>query len=930
MISLDRRSFLKVSSLVGGGLMFFRPTAKAGLYTPNVKRPKGSIKYYPNICSFCSTGCDILVRTRVNGDFKKPQKIDGNEKSTLNRGKICARGQSGIRTVYNPDRITHPLIRVEGSKRGEWKFKKATWKEAYDYIAKKTKEYNIQPHEFSIFAGQRACAYERLGAFAFLASIGSPNMIGSPMQQCVMSEHAGTDVTVGTMTTHDEFLVDMDNTKLLMTIGSNAAIAGISVSRAVRFAKGKEYNNMEIIAVDPRQGEVAAKADIWVPIKPGTDLPFVMGIIRGVIQKKGYEDEFLRRYTNAPFLLTENADGFPEALGQNTNPQQLPFSQGYYVYDEISQQIVEVPGFTNDNLKENKNIKPALFAPQGLTYQGKAVKTAFDYLWDAVKNATPQWTAKICDIPKETIEKIIDKFSTIRPATVYPGWMDARYETTVQARKAAAILNVMIGAMDKEGGWIFNPEMREGIEKFTEAYESGKLNNPMSLMMATAMGPGLLGMMGKLEGMMYSGQFPMFRGYPHFSKAYFNYLKKKGQKGIPFSLFTNAGFQEAVEGKLSWNGKPYKIKMAYIYSTNPLKDYYGYKTWAKIFTNPNLKLIVVTDILPSDMTKFADVILPDKTYLEKESEIMPDGPNADMIIRKRFPSVSQVGEAKGGGEIFTIISKAFNGSYQTAAGIVSTFTGWDFKTVAKSLREAWSGKKELYEAFSEISLQEIGKKLGMSASQLKEILEKKGILKLKDGKRLMEEAGMPYKLPVPTFSGRLEIYSTLLAHFNYEYGYDEHWNPVLTYIPIEYRKGANEDFIPKDNEFFFAFGKTPQQTYLTTADNPLLMSITKRYPKENFGFWINPTRAKKLGLKDGDKIEVENTVSGQKIKSFVYLTEMVRPDTVYVMSDFGIDNKMLRYASGKGVDLGRLIPYRLGPVTAGAMSCQFTVKLRKI
>ncbi len=928
MISLNRRSFLKLSSLVGGGLMFFKPTAKAGLYTPNVKKPKGSIKYYPNICSFCSTACDIVVRTRVDGNFKKPIKIDGNKNSTLNRGKICARGQSGIRTVYNPDRITHPLIRVEGSKRGEWKFRKATWKEAYDYIAKKVRENNIQPHEFSIFAGQRACAFERLGAFAFLASIGSPNMIGSPMQQCVMAEHAGANATVGTMITHDELLVDMDNTKLLMTIGSNSAIAGISVSRAVRFSKGKE-NGMEVIAVDPRQSEVAAKADMWVPIKPGTDLPFLMSIIRSVIKEKGYEDEFLRKYSDAPFLIVDN-NGMPEALGQNTNPEALPFAEKYFVYDEITEKITEVPGFTNNNLKENPKLKPALFAPKGLTYQGKKVKTSFDYLWDAVKNATPEWAAKICGIPAKDIKEIAEKFSRIRPAAVHPGWLDGRYENVVQARKAAAILNVLVGGIDKEGGWLYSPEDREGMEKFTKAYESGKLNNPQALMMASAMAPGLLGMVGKLEGMMYSGKFPLFRGYPHFSRAYFDYRKQKGEKGIPFSLFTNSGFQEAVEGKLSWNGQPYKMKMAYIYSTNPMKDYYGYNTWVKAFTNPNLKLVVVTEILPSDTAQFADVILPDKTYLEKESEIYPDGPNTDMVLRKRFPSVSQIGEVKSGGEILTMISKAFGGSYQTAAGIISSFTGWKFGTVAKELGKAWKGEKELYAAFGDIALKEISKKLGMTPEQLKGALEKKGVLKLKDKKQLMEEAGMPYKLPVPTFSGRLEIYTTLFAHFNYAYGYDEHWNPILTYIPIEYRKGAKEAFEPKDNEFFFAFGKTPTQTYLTTADNPLLMSITERYPAENFGFWINPEKAKELGLKEGDKIEVENSVSGQKIQSFVHLTELVRPDTLYTMSDFGVDNKLLTYASGKGVDLGRLIPYRLGPVTASAMSCQFTVRVRKI
>ncbi|AEA33405.1 molybdopterin-dependent oxidoreductase [Hippea maritima] len=932
MISLNRRDFLKLSSLVGGGLLFFRPSAKAGLYTPHYEKPKGEIKYYPNICSFCSTACDIKVRTRVDGKFKKPQKIDGNPNSTLNRGRICARGQSGIRTVYNPDRIKYPLIRVEGSKRGEWKFRKATWKEVEEYIRKKVQEHNIQPHEFAIFAGQRACAYERLGAFAFLASIGSPNMIGSPMQQCVMAEHAGANATVGTMTSHDEILVDMDNTKVMLVVGSNAALTGISVSRAVRFAQGKR-NGMKVIVVDPRMSETASKADKWIPAKPGTNMPFLMAVLRLIIKNEWYEEEFLRRHTTAPFLVFDN-NGTPEAFGQNANPEALPFAEKYYVYDEFSGEVVEVEGFTNDNIG-NKKIKPALFAPKGLTFQGKPAKTAFDYLWEAVKDATPEWAAKLCDIPAKDIEETAEMLGTIKPANVYLGWMDGRYEDVVQARKAAAIINVLIGGVDRLGGWIYTPELREGMERFHKAYESGQLKNPMNLLMATAMAPGLLGMTGKLEGMMYSGKFPMFRGYPHFSRAYFDYrAKKEGKKGIPFSLFTNAGFQEAVEGKLTWNGKPYQIKFAYIYSTNPLKDYYGYKSWVKTFTNPNLKLVVVDEILPSDMAAFADVILPDKTYLEKYSSIMPDGPNSDMAIRMRFPSVSQIGDVKGGDEVFCILSNAIagkrGGDYFSASMIISQFTGWDMKTVSKEYALAWRGKKPLYKANRDIALSEVSKKLGMTSKQLEKALEEKGVLILKKKEELMEEAGMPYKLPVPTFSGRVEIYSTLFAHFNHAYGVDPHWDPILKFIPFEYKKGAGLDYKPTGNEFFFAFGKVPEMTYLTTADNPLLHALVERHKEENYGFWMNPKSAARLGLKEGDKIEVENTVSGQKVKSFVHITEGIREDTVYVMSDFGFQNKKLTYASGKGVDLGRLIPYRLGPVTASAMSCQFTVKIRKI
>ncbi len=928
MVSLNRRSFLKLSSLVGGGLMFFKASASAGLYTPHVKKPQGKIEYFPNICSYCSTGCDIVVRSRVNGKFKKPLKIDGNPKSTYNRGKICARGQAGYMTVYNPDRITTPLIRVEGSKRGEWKFRKATWEEAFRYIQDKVKKYKIQPHELALFSGQRACAYERLNVFALSASIGCPNIIGSPMQQCVMTEHAGASFTFGSFASHDEILVDIDNTKVMLVVGSNAAITGISVPRGVRFARATN-DGMRVIALDPRQSELASKADLWIPLKPGSNLPFLMAMIHMLIKNRWYEDEFLRRHTTAPFLIFDN-NGMPEAFGQNTDPNQFPFSKAYYVYDEISGKVVEVDGFTNDNIGDKK-IRPALFAPKGLTFQGKPAKTAFDYLWETVKNATPEWAAKICDVPVEDIKKAGFMMGTIRPATVHPGWMDARFDNVGQARKAAAIVNALVGAIDRPGGWIFRPPNREGTKRFYEAYKSGKLSNPMVLTMSTAMAPGLLGVIGKIEGMMNTDKFPLFRGWPHFTAAYNEYRKKKGEKEIPYAFFTTAGFKEAVEGKLTWKGKPYRMKMAYIYSTNPLKDYYGYRMWKDVFTNPNLKLVVVTDILPSDIAAFADVILPDKTYLEKYSEVTDDGANSDFGLRMRFPAVSQIGETKGGGEISTLISKAFGGSPQSAAMVLRMFEGWDMNLAMQKMMEAWSGKIEFFKALNDISLDFYAKMLKMKPEELKAKMKKEGVVYIKSKEEILKEDAMPWKIPVSTFTGRVEIYSVVLSHFVHKYGADPAWNPILAYMPITYRKGAPQEFLPTDDdEFFFAFGKVPEETYLTTADNPLLNSLVTRHSEENFGFWMHPERAKKLGLKEGDKIEVTNTVSGQKVKSFVHITPLIRKDTVFVMSNFGLDNKKLTYAHGKGVDIGRLIPYREGPLAAGAMGGQFTVKIRKI
>ncbi len=92
-----------------------------------------SVSY--SICNFCSSLCNLRVTTRTRDGEKRIVKLDGNPNSTLNRGKICARGQAGLRQTYDTDRIKTPLIRVEGSKRGEYAFRSASWEEAWDYTS---------------------------------------------------------------------------------------------------------------------------------------------------------------------------------------------------------------------------------------------------------------------------------------------------------------------------------------------------------------------------------------------------------------------------------------------------------------------------------------------------------------------------------------------------------------------------------------------------------------------------------------------------------------------------------------------------------------------------------------------------------------------------------------------------------------------------
>ena len=130
---LSRRSFLKSTGAGAAGLGLLSPLAGlTGKDAAATAETREEVSY--GICNFCSSLCNIRVTTHSNDGDKRIVKLDGNPNSTLNRGKICARGQAGLRQTYDTDRIKTPLIRVEGSKRGEYKFRPATWEEAWEYI----------------------------------------------------------------------------------------------------------------------------------------------------------------------------------------------------------------------------------------------------------------------------------------------------------------------------------------------------------------------------------------------------------------------------------------------------------------------------------------------------------------------------------------------------------------------------------------------------------------------------------------------------------------------------------------------------------------------------------------------------------------------------------------------------------------------------
>jgi anaerobic selenocysteine-containing dehydrogenase len=138
-LTVSRRSFVKLLGASGAALTLLTPVIASRRGQGQSTRSDdnaltGDYEWRYNICTFCASTCGIRVAVKKIGEHERAVKIEGNPHNPFNRGRLCARGQSGLRRLYSPDRIKQPLIRVAGSKRGEWAFRAATWDEAYDYI----------------------------------------------------------------------------------------------------------------------------------------------------------------------------------------------------------------------------------------------------------------------------------------------------------------------------------------------------------------------------------------------------------------------------------------------------------------------------------------------------------------------------------------------------------------------------------------------------------------------------------------------------------------------------------------------------------------------------------------------------------------------------------------------------------------------------
>ncbi|MBX3084781.1 MAG: molybdopterin-dependent oxidoreductase [Anaerolineae bacterium] len=299
---LSRRGFLKLSGGTAGAIamgQFLPPSvaqvaAKSGLINA---RGDGFI---PTMCEMCVWRCGLIAKVKGG----RVVKLDGNPDHPHSKGHLCVRGQSGLMNTYDPDRVLTPLIRV--GKRGEGKFRRATWDEALDLTARKMLDikakYGPEAMVFSSTHNLSQVQFENL-----LYGFGSPNY-GTQRSLCFNAMIVANLLTYGME--EPERIYD-EQLKYVILTGRNLMEA-ISTSETGALSEAIA-RGVKVVSLDPRFTKTAAKSTEWLPIKPGTDLAFHLALLNVIIGEKLYNSSFVESYTTGfDKLAQEVAQYTPE------------------------------------------------------------------------------------------------------------------------------------------------------------------------------------------------------------------------------------------------------------------------------------------------------------------------------------------------------------------------------------------------------------------------------------------------------------------------------------------------------------------------------------------------------------------------------------------------------------------------------------------
>jgi thiosulfate reductase/polysulfide reductase chain A len=655
-------------------------------------------------CEMCFWRCGVLAQV-TDG---KVVRVEGNPDHPLTRGRLCARGNAGVDLLYDPDRLKYPMLRTGA--RGEGKFERISWTRALDLLAGRLGELKAKygPESVALFPHGVASSFFS----TLMKAYGTPNSAEPAFAQCRGPREVGYALTFGQGLGSPE-PVDLEESKMIVLIGSHLG-ENVFTSQITAFAEGLS-KGAQLVVVDPRFSTAAAKADWWLPIRPGTDIALLLAWSHVLITEGLCDAEYLARYAS-----------------------------------------------------------------------GLAELSAY------VREFTPEWAEEQTEIPAGQIRETARAMGAAKPAVVvHPGRHVTWYGDDTQRARAMAILTALLGSWGRKGGIFLPTPLPRGKFQIPAFPESKR---------------------GRADG------------------AGTTYPLASEEQGVTNGL---------VEATLS--GKPYPIKAWIIYGQNVLESIPQRQKTLRAMEK--LDFIVAVDVMPMEQINYADLVLPEATYLERYDMPAVVESAKTPYLATRFPVIAPRHDTRAGWWIAKQLASRL--------GLDAYFP--------------WQTPEE--------HLAKLVEPLHTTVAALKV----RGAVSL-PGRPYIEDR-LPSDGPVfATEGGKIELYSHTLKSLGFD--------PLPRFTPPA---------DPPPGSFRLIYGRSPVHSFARTQNNAALHALMS----EN-ELWIHTHSARDAGVGDGDRVRLQNTdgVIGAQVR--VKVTEGIRRDCVYLVHGFGHKSKAMRKANGRG------------------------------
>ncbi|WP_223807238.1 molybdopterin oxidoreductase family protein [Montanilutibacter psychrotolerans] len=583
-------------------------------------------------CYMCACRCGIKVWL-ADG---KIRYIQGNPAHPVNQGVLCAKGSAGIMQHYSPARLHKPLLRV--GERGSGEFREIEWEEALQIAAgwlKPIRERN--PDELAFFTGRDQSQAltgwwaQQFGTVNYAAHGGF----------CSVNMAAGGLYTLGG--SFWEFgEPDWENARYLMLWG----VAEDHDSNPIKLGLGKlKGHGAKIVAVNPVRSGYGAIADEWIGIRPGTDGLFAFALAHELLKADRIDLDYLVRYTNAHWLVVRNPGGADDGLfvrDADGKPQCFDKTDG-------------APADAN-----RIDVSPAVVGEYVLA-DGRTAIPVFHLV--AERYLDPQYApdavSERCGIPADTIRRIARELAEAafdNPVTLPIAWTDAHGREHAQmvgrpvamhamrgisahsngfhTCRALHLLQLLLGAVDTPGSFRYQPPFPKPIAPPNRPGKTRQANG--------ALDAAPLGFVHAPEDLLVDAD-----GNPRRIDHAFSWAYPLSAHGMMHTVIRNA-----------WAGDPYRIDTLLMFMANMswnsamnTTETIGWLTDKDADGAYRIPHIIYADAYASEMVAYADLVLPDTTYLERFDAIsildrpISDADGASDAIR--HPVLDPATQAEG-------------------------------------------------------------------------------------------------------------------------------------------------------------------------------------------------------------------------------------------------------------------------------------------